>query len=218
MELAGSPKLSISASKSFFRLLHPIHSAIPKSNAYRVPNRASLLRLGTAATATMAAAPAAELESRKLDLLRAVQETQRGFSATADQRSFIEELLVSVEGYGAGLPVDLVALDGTWRLNYTSALDVLVLFEAASRLPFFQVGQIFQKFECQNGKNGGLVRNVVRWSIPTLLEEQEGATLLVLQNFCVVTKRNIYLQVDEVHLLTCFLKDLSLFWIYIELT
>lgn len=38
-----------------------------------------------------------------------------------------------------GLPIDLVKLDGTWRLQYTSAPDVLILLEAASRLPFFQV-------------------------------------------------------------------------------
>lgn len=38
-----------------------------------------------------------------------------------------------------GEPIDMVKLDGTWRLQYTSAPDVLVLLEAAARLPFFQV-------------------------------------------------------------------------------
>lgn len=46
---------------------------------------------------------------------------------------------VCVEGYNMGTPIDLVKLDGTWRLQYTSAPDVLVLLEAAARLPFFQV-------------------------------------------------------------------------------
>lgn len=41
-----------------------------------------------------------------------------------------------------GSPIDMVKLDGTWRLQYTSAPDVLVLFEAAARLPFFQVLRI----------------------------------------------------------------------------
>lgn len=140
----------------------------------------------------------AELERRKHDLLRAVQDTQRGFVTTADQRSSIEEALVLVEGYDAGLPVDLSKLDGTWRLDYTSASDVLVLFEAAARLPFLQVGQIFQKFECKDRSDGGIVRNVVRWSISNLLEEQEGATLLVSAKFSVLSKRNIYLQFEEV--------------------
>ncbi|KAF2565256.1 hypothetical protein F2Q68_00023680, partial [Brassica cretica] len=67
-------------------------------------------------------------------------------------------------------PIDLMKLDGTWRLQYTSAPDVVVLFEAASRFPFFQVGQIFQKFECRDRSDGGIIRNVVQWSVPSLLE------------------------------------------------
>lgn len=35
-----------------------------------------------------------DLEYKKHDLLRAVQETQRGLTATSDQRSIIEEALV----------------------------------------------------------------------------------------------------------------------------
>ncbi|XP_054785036.1 probable plastid-lipid-associated protein 10, chloroplastic isoform X2 [Prosopis cineraria] len=128
------------------------------------------------------------------------QETQRGLSTTADQRSSIEESLVNVEGYNMGEPVDLVKLNGTWRLQYTSAPDVLILLEAAARLPFFQVGQIFQKFECHDQTNGGIIRNIVRWSIPNLLEDQEGATLLVSAKFSVVSARNIYLQFQEITL------------------
>lgn len=108
-----------------------------------------------------------------------------------------------MEGYDAGSSIDLVKLDGTWRLHYTSAPDVLILFESAARLPFFfqvhfkkpntpltlpmmilrirecllikvilfvQVGQIYQKFECRDRSDGGIVRNVVRWSIPSVLE------------------------------------------------
>eukprot|EP00262_Sarcandra_glabra_P004023 TRINITY_DN1498_c0_g1_i2.p1 TRINITY_DN1498_c0_g1~~TRINITY_DN1498_c0_g1_i2.p1 ORF type:complete len:194 (-),score=27.44 TRINITY_DN1498_c0_g1_i2:229-810(-) len=60
------------------------------------------------------------------------------------------------------------------------------------------VGQIYQKFECRDQSDGGVVRNVVRWSIPTVLEEQEGATLLVSAKFSVVSKRNIFLQFEEI--------------------
>ncbi|XP_074555743.1 putative plastid-lipid-associated protein 10, chloroplastic isoform X2 [Curcuma longa] len=148
--------------------------------------------------AAVASPPAADLERRKLDLLRAVQDTQRGLAATADQRSVVEEALVSVEEYDAGSTVDLSKLDGTWRLNYTTASDVLVLFEAAARLPFLQVGQIFQKFECKDRSDGGVVRNVVRWSISPLLEELEGATLVVSAKFSLLSKRNIFLQFEEV--------------------
>ncbi|KAK5783678.1 hypothetical protein PVK06_038191 [Gossypium arboreum] len=139
-----------------------------------------------------------ELENKKHNLLLAVQDTQRGLAATADQRSIIEEALVSVEGYNMGAPLDMAVLDGTWRLQYTSAPDVVVLLEAAARLPFFQVGQIFQKFECRDQLRGGVIRNVVRWSIPNLLEEQEGATLVVSAKFDIVSVRNIYLQFEEI--------------------
>jgi len=51
----------------------------------------------------------------------------------------VETFQVTVEGFNGGEEIDPVKLDGTWRLQYTSAPDVVVLFEAASRLPFFQV-------------------------------------------------------------------------------
>lgn len=164
-------------------------------------------RLATAAAAAAATAPfasspttSADTERRKHELLRAVQETRRGFAAGPDQRAAIEEAVVAVEerGAGKGTPIDLAALDGTWRLCYTSASDVLVLFEAAERLPLLQVGQIYQKFECKDRSDGGTVRNVVRWSIENLLEEQEGATLMVSAKFVVLSKRNIFLQFEEV--------------------
>ncbi|AEC10770.1 putative plastid-lipid-associated protein 10 [Arabidopsis thaliana] len=139
-----------------------------------------------------------DLEHKKHDLLRAVQDTQRGLTATSDQRSIIEEALVTVEGFNGGEEIDPVKLDGTWRLQYTSAPDVVVLFEAASRLPFFQVGQVFQKFECRDRSDGGIIRNVVQWSLPSLLEEQEGATLVVTAKFDKVSSRNIYLQFEEI--------------------
>ncbi|KAM7274969.1 hypothetical protein ACFE04_016835 [Oxalis oulophora] len=139
-----------------------------------------------------------ELETKKHDLLRATQETKRGLGTTPDQRSIIEEALVVVEGYNGGEPIDLVKLDGTWRLQYTSARDVLILLEAAKRLPIFQIGQIFQKFECGDQSSGGIIRNVVQWSIFPFLEEKEGATLVVSAKFSVVSARNINLQFEEI--------------------
>lgn len=141
-----------------------------------------------------------EVENKKHDLLRAIQDTERGLKTTLDQRSLIEEALVNVEEYDAGEPVDLEKLDGTWRLQYTSAPDVVVLFEAASRLPIFQVGQIFQKFESRNRSDGGVIQNIIKWSIQNLLEENEGATLLVSAKFSIVSRRNIYLQFEEITL------------------
>ncbi|XP_062200843.1 probable plastid-lipid-associated protein 10, chloroplastic isoform X2 [Phragmites australis] len=171
----------------------------PASRLRPPPRRGSRLRPLLAA-ATVAASSPADAERRKHELLRAVQETRRGFVAGPDQRAAIEEAIVGVEelSAGEGAALDLTALDGTWRLCYTSASDVLVLFEAAERLPLLQVGQIYQKFECKDQSDGGIVRNVVQWSIENLLEEQEGATLMVSAKFVVLSKRNIFLQFEEV--------------------
>lgn len=62
------------------------------------------------------------------------------------------------------------------------------------------MGQIFQKFECRNQSDIGVVRNVIKWSIQNLLEENEGATLLVSAKFSVVSRRNIFLQFEEITL------------------
>ncbi|KAL0012830.1 hypothetical protein SO802_007938 [Lithocarpus litseifolius] len=193
MDLAFVPPLYPPKGNRAISEVKPFSSAVHR-NLY---SQRTFPCLATAATQTSQSSEFV-LENKKHDLLRAIQETKRGLGATADQRSSIEEALVSVEGYNMGLPIDLVKLDGTWRLQYTSAPDVLILFEAAARLPFFQVGQIFQKFECRDQSNGGVIRNVVRWSIPTLLEEQEGATLLVSAKFDIVSARNIYLQFEEI--------------------
>ncbi|XP_039826714.1 probable plastid-lipid-associated protein 10, chloroplastic isoform X2 [Panicum virgatum] len=175
----------------------------PPASRLREPRlrlRRSLVAAAAAAAPLSASASPEDKERRKHELLRAVQETRRGFAAGPDQRAAIEEAVVAVEelGAGEGAPLDLAELDGTWRLCYTSASDVLVLFEAAERLPLLQVGQIYQKFECKDQSDGGIVRNVVRWSIENLLEDQEGATLMVSAKFLVLSKRNIFLQFEEV--------------------
>ncbi|CAN6298831.1 unnamed protein product [Urochloa humidicola] len=182
----------------------PPAASLRRSRPLREPHlrlRQPLVAASAAATAPLAASSSpADTEPRKHELLRLVQETRRGFEAGPDQRAAIEEAVVAVEelGAGEGAPLDLAALDGTWRLCYTSASDVLVLFEAAERLPLLQVGQIYQKFECKDQSDGGIVRNVVRWSIENLLEDQEGATLMVSAKFVVLSKRNIFLQFEEV--------------------
>ncbi|PON78522.1 Plastid lipid-associated protein/fibrillin conserved domain containing protein [Parasponia andersonii] len=195
MELAFASSLYLSTGKRALEKVKPYSAALTASQKVFSQRLSPCL-------ATVSSQPTQavefEVENKKHDLLRAVQDTQRGLVTTADQRSSIEESLVSVEGYNRGTPIDLVRLDGTWRLQYTSAPDVLILLDAAARLPFFQVGQIYQKFECQDQARGGIIRNVVRWSIPTLLEEQEGATLLVSAKFDVVSVRNIYLQFEEI--------------------
>nr|AFK43507.1 unknown [Lotus japonicus] len=185
-----------------FRCSSPLYLPSSPSTTTRKPSNCHVKSFPRKMSLSMATAQAydSELENKKLQLLTSIQDTQRGLLTTPDQRFSIEEALVNVEGCNKGDPINLNKLDGTWRLQYTSAFDVLVLFEAAARLPFFQVGQIFQKFECRDESNGGVIRNVVRWSVPNLLEEQDGATLLVSAKFTVVSVRNIYPQFQEITL------------------
>ncbi|MED6168988.1 putative plastid-lipid-associated protein 10, chloroplastic, variant 4 [Stylosanthes scabra] len=176
-----------------------VHSASSFSSLYPHPPWTSSRPSRSQRSSSTKLRVCASVESRKMELLKCIQETERGLSTTPEQRASIEEALVRVEGYSGGHPISLAKLDGTWRLQYTSAPDVLILLQAAATLPFFQVGQIFQKFEshAHGDENGGIIRNIVRWSIPTFLEEQEGATLLVSAKFKLVSLRNIYLQFQE---------------------
>ena len=81
-----------------------------------------------------------ELENKKHLLLTSIQDTQRGLLTTTNQCSCIEEALVSLEGCNIGChPINLSNLDGTWRLQYTSSSDVLILLQAVATFPFFQV-------------------------------------------------------------------------------
>ncbi|XP_047324203.1 probable plastid-lipid-associated protein 10, chloroplastic [Impatiens glandulifera] len=152
-------------------------------------------------SATVSANPSQDavlnLENVKHRVLNTIQDTKRGLATSSQQRSDIEEVLVELEKYGAGTSIDMQKLDGTWRLQYTSASDVLILFESAERLPFLQVGQVYQKFECQDQTDRGVVRNIVKWSVSNLLEDQEGCTLCVTAKFSIVSPRNIYLQFEE---------------------
>ncbi|KAL2642782.1 hypothetical protein R1flu_010369 [Riccia fluitans] len=160
-------------------------------------------RLGTVKALTASAAGAAihegTLEKSKYELLRLANETGRGLTVSADQRAEIEEVLVDVEKFDAGKPLKLSELDGTWLLQYTTAPDVVGILQAA-QTPFIKVGQIFQKFECKERVDGGSVKNVVRWSIPGALQEDDGATLVVDASFSVVSPRSIVLSFQEAKL------------------
>ncbi|KAL0291275.1 UNVERIFIED_CONTAM: putative plastid-lipid-associated protein 10, chloroplastic, partial [Sesamum calycinum] len=201
MEAASSLSLSLSLSTAPFSLL-PVSSrrklTLPLQPKPRFHHSPLCWAAASSSVPIATRESEIELEIEKFELLRAVTDTQRGLTATPDQRSSIEEALVTVESFDAGKPIDLGLLDGTWRLQYTSASDVLILLQSAATLPFFEIDQIFQKFECGDQSRQGVVHNVVRWSIPRLLEEQEGATLLVSAKFSVVSIRNIYLEFEEI--------------------
>ena len=69
-----------------------------------------------------------------------------------------------------GAPVlDPLLLAGTWRLVWTTASDVLVVLQAA-RTGAIQVGDIYQNFTAD-----GRVENVIRFSLPLVLQPVVGA-------------------------------------------
>ncbi|KAG0561215.1 hypothetical protein KC19_9G046100 [Ceratodon purpureus] len=137
-----------------------------------------------------------EVERAKMDLLRSVMDTKRGAQVSPDQRAAIEEAMVGVERFNAGSPLVLDELHGTWLLQYTTAPDVISLLQAAE-LPLLQVGQVYQSFDCKGRTDGGIVENIVRWSVPGLLQANEGATLIVTAKFSVASPRSIVLQFEE---------------------
>ncbi|KAJ9563485.1 hypothetical protein OSB04_008645 [Centaurea solstitialis] len=193
---------SLPSSATATTLFRPPSTSSSSSTFFSHPHSSSKnrIRCSTTSFTSPQLKKESELENKKYDLLKAVQDTQRGLVTSPSQRSEIEESLVDLESFevDGNEAIDLGILDGTWRLQYTSASDVLSLLDASARFPFFQVGQIFQKFECKGQDDGGYIRNVVRWSIPSLLEENEGATLLVSAKFSLVSRRNIYLQFEEI--------------------
>ncbi|KAI3441701.1 PAP_fibrillin domain-containing protein, partial [Psidium guajava] len=197
MELAFGPPLSFRPVKTDTRETDGFQPS--RHHSFKLHDQGGARSVACCAT-QRAQVPQLSLENEKHNLLRAIQDTQRGLVTNAHQRSNIEEAMVNLECYCSGASIDLMKLDGTWRLQYTSARDVLILLESAATFPFFQVGQIFQKFDCLDQSNGGVVYNVVKWSIPTLLEEENGVTLLVSAKFSVLSARNIYLQFEEVTL------------------
>lgn len=176
-------------------LRRPLRPAYP--SCYTIPS-SSLKQHGSLRLQCQAvlASDEREVENAKFSLLKAVRETERGLLSSPDQRALIEESMIAVETLDAGSPLDLAKLDGTWMLQYTTASDVLSILQAA-QLPILKVGQIFQKFECSSNLDGGLVRNVVRWSLPGVLQDVDGATLTVTAKFHLASSRNIALQFEE---------------------
>jgi len=100
------------------------------------------------------------------------------------------------------------ALEGSWRLEYTSASDVVGLL-ALNRFPKLPLpfappsdegvtladcGPIFQRFT-----RDGLVQNVTKLSIAprVLLQPKDGVTLTVNASFRVVSSRRIKLVFEE---------------------
>jgi len=92
-----------------------------------------------------------------------------------------------IEAKGAKAELDL--LPGLWRLEYTTAPDVLSLFDL-ERLPLspVRVGDIYQRYsattpEGGSGERSGSVENIVKLSLPPFTVANDGLTFTVAARY-----------------------------------
>ncbi|PRW33218.1 putative plastid-lipid-associated chloroplastic isoform X2 [Chlorella sorokiniana] len=117
------------------------------------------------------------LAEAKAALLYAVAGTDRGGDARALQRGMVEEAQVVVESMGSSEELDYEKLQGRWKLEYTTARDVLPLV-APQRLPApLRVGRIWQEF---SSLDQGVVQNVIEALPPAGLPLADGASLTLI--------------------------------------
>eukprot|EP00883_Tetradesmus_obliquus_P014590 jgi/Sobl393_1/7657/SZX78179.1 len=158
---------------------------------------------GAPAQAPQAAAPKQSDARRaaKDALLTWISGTRRGAAATKQLRGQIEEAQVAVEALSpAELTYDL--LEGKWLLMYTTAADVLPIVGLDLELPFglpapVTVGNVYQRF---SSVARGSVQNIIEFSLPFLLQQQQGATFTVEASYEVRSGRRIALVFEEAQL------------------
>jgi hypothetical protein len=127
----------------------------------------------------------------KEDLLRAVAGTQRGSEASSLTRGAVEEAQVAVESC-SGSEIDWSLLEGTWRVVYTTAADVLPLVNPAFGLPGLplRASRVAQRF---SSPAEGCVQNIIDVEV-----EGSTARLVVEAAYEVRTARSIALTFREV--------------------
>ena len=157
--------------------------------------------LAAGAPSTSAPRDAAEAKARLFNLLDGAG---RGVSVSASTRIRIAEAQLALEAFGTDLDVNTLA--GTWRLQYTTAADVLVLLEVErASFGFLSLGDIYQSFDAW-----GNIENVIKASVPLLLQPPAplgsgasapaGATLRVAARYAVAGAKTLRLWFDSAKL------------------
>ncbi|KAL4419383.1 hypothetical protein ABPG77_002910 [Micractinium sp. CCAP 211/92] len=142
------------------------------------------------------------LATAKQRLLAVLAGTERGSEARSLRRGEVEEAQVAVEAFSSGRELDFSLLQGRWRLEYTTARDVLPLV-APTRGPLpppLQIGRIYQAFSGTEG--GGTVQNIIEARLPPALpllprDLEAGVTLVVEADWEARTARSIALTFRE---------------------
>ncbi|KAK9803260.1 hypothetical protein WJX72_001611 [[Myrmecia] bisecta] len=182
----------------------PAAPSIASGNAMKGPSSATVQGASQRSAAPLVSAVRSAAEQRRLRrqeglrqakqlLLYAIAGTQRGGAVSKSERGAITEAQVALEAFGGELNYEL--LEGTWRLIYTTALDVVPLlgFTDGNLLPL-RVGDIYQRF---SSVATGRVENIIKLSVPFLLKEGEGATVVVGADYTVRSPRRVALYFRE---------------------
>ena len=178
-------------------------ASLPRGAAGALRRRAACATAPLAAGAPSTSAPrdAAEAKARLFNLLDGAG---RGVSVSASTRVRMSEAQLALEAFGSDL--DLNTLAGTWRLQYTTAADVLVLLEVERiSFGFLSLGDIYQSFDAW-----GNIENVIKASVPLLLQPPAplgsgasapaGATLRVAARYAVAGSKTLRLWFDSAKL------------------
>lgn len=189
----GAAAAAASQLQQPFGVLHP----------RRPRQRLAVVRAAAAEKATTwTGGSGSTLAAAKQRLLAALAGTERGAEARSLRRGEVEEAQVAVEAFSSGSELDFSLLQGRWRLEYTTARDVLPLV-APARGPLpppLQIGRIYQAFSGTEG--GGTVQNIIEARLPPALpllprDVEAGVTLVVEAGWEARTARSIALTFRE---------------------
>eukprot|EP00775_Hariotina_reticulata_P013356 gene13356-13484_t len=131
-------------------------------------------------------------EAAKLELLSWISGTGRGSKTTKQLRGQIEEAQVAVESF-AGSNLDYRLLEGKWLLQYTTAPDVLPWGLTAP----VSIGNVYQQF---SSVAEGQVQNIIQFSVPFLVEDNQGITFTVGARYDVRSGHRIAFTFEEAEL------------------
>jgi len=151
---------------------------------------------------------ASEVEARKGELISALVGVGRGADAGLGKRAAIEEAQANLESV-SGSAIDIKgALEGKWKLLYTTSLDLLPIFWFGMT-NLTSVGDIYQQFDAPDENGKGSVKNIISAGLPPFLEDYSGLTLTVSASYEVVSPRQITLRFQEAEVGELALSDLG---------
>lgn len=120
-------------------------SSPSKAGTQRVSHVAKAVEVPSYVPASL---PEASVDELKAQLLDSLFGTERGLTATSETRAELNDIITQLEAKNPypSLEKAGIALDGQWKLVYTSNSELVALL-ALNRLPFISVGDITQTID-----------------------------------------------------------------------